>query len=77
MVAEDAPRPNGARLVANFLLSADAQHALAALGRIPARVDVDPEPQGLVRGLRTHLTAPPVGHQEQELRGLYADLFGR
>ena len=75
VVAEDAPRPNGARLVANFLLSADAQHALAATGRVPARVDVDPEPRGLVRGLQTRLTLPPVGRQEQELRALYADLW--
>ena len=75
VVADDAPRPNGARLVANFLLSADAQYALAAAGRVPARFDVDPEPQSLVRGLRTHLTLPPVGRQEQELRALYADLW--
>ena len=75
VVAGDAPRPNGARLVANFLLSADAQHALAAQGRVPARVDVAPEPQSLVHGLRTHLTLPPVGRQEQELRALYADLW--
>ena len=75
VVADDAPRPNGARLVANFLLSADAQHALATSGRIPARADVDPEPQGLVRGLRTHRTLPPIGRQEQELRALYADLW--
>ncbi len=78
VVAADAPRPNGARLVANFLLSADAQHALAANGRVPARVDVDPDPQGLVRGLRTHLALPPVGQEEQELRALHASLwFGR
>ncbi len=75
VVAADAPRPNGARLVANFLLSADAQHALAATGRVPARADVDPEPQTLVRNLRTHLTLPPIGRQEQELRALYADLW--
>ncbi len=75
VVADDAPRPNGARLVANFLLSADAQYVLAASGRVPARFDVDPEPQTLVRSLRTHLTLPPTGRQEQELRALYADLW--
>jgi iron(III) transport system substrate-binding protein len=75
VVAADAPSPNGARLIANLLLSADAQHALAQHGRVPARFDVSPEPQGLVSGLRTHLTAPPVGEDEQALRALYTDLW--
>ena len=75
VVAVAAPHPNAARLFANFLLSADAQVALAHSGRIPARQDVDPEPQGLVRGLRTHLTLPPEGPSATELRALYAEIW--
>ena len=75
VLAADSPRPNGARLLANFLLTADAQAGLALHGRVPTRRDVDPEPQNLARGLRPHLTLPPEGAAERELRELYAALW--
>ena len=75
VVAVAAPHPNAARLFANFLFSADAQVVLAQSGRVPARQDVDPEPQGLVRGLQTHLTLPPEGPAAGELRALYAEIW--
>jgi iron(III) transport system substrate-binding protein len=77
VVSATTDRPNGARLVANWLLSPDAQTILAAAGRVPSRADVDPEPQTLVRGLRTHLTLPPEGQAERELRDLWRELWGR
>lgn len=77
VVSASTDRPNGARLVANYLLSPDAQTILAAAGRVPSRVDVDPEPQTLVRGLRVHLTLPPEGQAERELRDLWQELWGR
>jgi len=70
-----ASRPNAARLFVNLLLSADGQTLLARQGRVPSRQDIDPEPQGLVRGLRTHFTLPPEGQLERDLRALYADLW--
>ena len=75
MLAAAAAHPNGAGLLANFLLSADAQLALAYAGRVPTRPDVDPEPQNLVRWIRPHLTLPPEGAAEQDLRELYAQLW--
>jgi iron(III) transport system substrate-binding protein len=75
VVAARTPRPNAARLFANFLLSADAQAALAVLGRIPTRQDVDPEPQNLVRGIATHFTIPPEGDAERDLRAVYDGLW--
>ena len=77
VVSAATDRPNGARLVANYLLSPDAQSILAAGGRIPSRSDVDTEPQTLVRRLRTHLTLPPEGQAERELRDLWRELWGR
>jgi hypothetical protein len=62
-------------LFANFLLSADAQTALAQAGRVPTRIDVDPDPQDLVRGLRIHLTLPASGAEARDLEARYADLW--
>jgi iron(III) transport system substrate-binding protein len=70
-----APHPNAARLFANFLLTADAQVLLAEQGRIPARFDVDPEPQSLVKGLQTYFTVPAEGAAERELRELFVDVW--
>jgi len=77
VVSASTDRPNGARLVANYLLSHDAQAILASAGRIPSRTDVDPEPQTLVRGLRTHVTLPPEGQAERELWDLWRELWRR
>lgn len=77
VLSSRAPHPNAARLFANWLLSADAQVALAERGRVPARRDVDPEPQTLVRGIRTHFTLPPEASAEPALRELYRDLWRR
>jgi iron(III) transport system substrate-binding protein len=75
VLAARALHPNAARLFANFLLTADAQVLLAEQGRIPARFDVDPEPQSLVKGLRTHFTVPAEGAAERELRELFVDVW--
>ena len=75
VVSARAPHPNAARLFANFLLTADAQELLAAGGRVPTRVDVDPQPREPLRGLRPHLTLPPEGDDERDLRALYADIW--
>lgn len=77
VVAAASDRPNGARLVANFLLSLDGQAVLAGAGRVPSRLDADPEPQNLVRGMRTHVVLPPEGAAEREYRQLWSELWGR
>ena len=77
VVSAATDRPNGARLVANYLLSPDAQVILAASGRVPSRADVDTEPQALTRGLRVHVTLPPEGQAERELLELWQELWSR
>jgi iron(III) transport system substrate-binding protein len=76
-LAARSTRPNAARLFADFMLSPDAQVVLAAAGRVPSRSDVDPEPQTLVRGLATHVTLPPLGQAETDLRTRWTDLWKR
>jgi ABC-type Fe3+ transport system substrate-binding protein len=77
VVSASTDRPNGARLVANYLLSHDAQAILASAGRVPSRADVDPEPQTLVRGLKPQVTLPPEGQAERELLDLWRELWRR
>jgi iron(III) transport system substrate-binding protein len=74
-LAARSPRPNAARLFADFMLSPDAQTVLASAGRVPSRTDVDPDPQTLVRGLSTHLTLPPQGTAERDMRAIWTDLW--
>jgi ABC-type Fe3+ transport system substrate-binding protein len=76
-VSASSDRPNAAKVVANFLLSQDAQVILASAGRTPSRTDVQPDPPTLVQGLHAHLTLPPVGQAERDLRALWLDLWGR
>jgi ABC-type Fe3+ transport system substrate-binding protein len=76
-VSATSDRPNAAKVVANFLLSQDAQVILASAGRVPSRTDVQPDPPTLIQGLQTHLTLPPEGQAERDLRALWLDLWGR
>lgn len=77
VVSAGTDRPNAARLVANFLLSPDVQTMLAEAGRVPSRPDVDPEPRTLTQGLHPHLTLPPEGAAERDLRTLWLESWGR
>lgn len=76
-VSAATDRPNGARVVANFLLSKDAQSIMAKAGRVPGRTDVDPEPQNLTRGIQPWIVLPPEGQAERDLRELWQTLWGR
>jgi iron(III) transport system substrate-binding protein len=77
VVSAMTDRPNGARLVANYLLSTDAQIILAEGGRVPGRADLDPILPSQARGLRPRIVLPPEGQAERELRELWQQLWGR
>jgi iron(III) transport system substrate-binding protein len=77
VVSAATDRPNAARLVANYLLSPDAQTVLAEAGRVPARSDVLPDPPTLIQGLHPRVVLPPEGAAERELRDLWRELWGR
>jgi hypothetical protein len=77
VVSASTDRPNASKVVANFLLSMDVQEILAEAGRIPSRTDADPDPQNLVRGLRTQVVLPPEAAAERDMRALWSELWGR
>jgi iron(III) transport system substrate-binding protein len=74
-VLDRAAHPNAASIFANFLLGGDAQLLLARHGRVPARADIDPEPQELLAGVATHVTRPVTGQEAAELRATWDELW--
>jgi len=69
--------PNAGRLVANFLLSQDAQAHLAKFGRLPTRKDVPSHPPGVLERLHAKAVVPVVFGTEDERKWqkVFASLF--
>jgi iron(III) transport system substrate-binding protein len=44
-----APHPNAAKLLANFLISGEAQQMRTQWGRIPSRMDIESNPPGILK----------------------------
>jgi iron(III) transport system substrate-binding protein len=74
-VAEKAPRPAAARLFVDFLFSKPAQLKLREMSRIPARVDVDPDPPRLFKGFKKVVQDLENDTMEESVE-LYQKVFG-
>lgn len=75
-VAKSAPHPNAAKLMANFLVSTDAQKYLAGRGRQITRTDVPQDPPDLLKGISKTFTAPVLPAAEQaEVQKKFKALF--
>ena len=61
-----APHRNAARLLANYLISAEGQAQNAKFGRQPTRLDVATDPPGLFEIIKTHPTVVPVATAAEE-----------
>jgi iron(III) transport system substrate-binding protein len=51
-MAVNAPHPNAARLLIDFLLSKEGQEIARTVGKLPARPEVEPPYPGLTKGLK-------------------------
>jgi iron(III) transport system substrate-binding protein len=73
-IAAKAAHPAAARLLVDFLLSAQGQRAIASRGRVPARTDLG---AGAAEPLKVHYVnprlAPDFARYEREFR----DIFGK
>ncbi len=78
-VNSGAPHPNAAKLVANFLASADGQKVLTKGGRIPTRPGVDTNPKGVLDGIGNKVVIPAViaGAEEDKWGKMFKELFSR
>ena len=65
-----APRPKTALLLANYLLSREAQTLSTKWGRIPTRPDVTPNPADVREKLKGHAVVPVVLSFEEDRRWL-------
>lgn len=76
-VAANAPNPNAARLLANFVLSREAQSALTKRGRIPTRPDTPSNPPEVSETLLKQKVIPAVFSAAEQKRWSteFASLF--
>jgi iron(III) transport system substrate-binding protein len=61
-----APHANAAKLLANYLISAEGQAQNAKYGRLPTRADVATDPPGLFELIKSHPTVVPVATAAEE-----------
>lgn len=54
-----APHPNAAKLLANFLISGEAQQMRTKWGRIPSRPDIESNPPGILKAFQGKKTITP------------------
>jgi iron(III) transport system substrate-binding protein len=76
-VAANAPNPNAARLLANFVLSREAQAQLTKRGRIPTRPDTPSNPPDVNETLLKQKIVPAVFSAAEQKRWVaeFATLF--
>lgn len=75
VIAKQAPHPNAAKLYLNWITSKEGQESIASRGRIPVRVDVDPDPPRLTKGLKLHVTYTLRGKHRKEVVDLYRQVW--
>ena len=61
-----SPHPNAAKLLVNFLISAEAQALRAKKGNIPTRLDVESDPPGILASFQSRHLVPGALSPEQD-----------
>jgi iron(III) transport system substrate-binding protein len=78
-IAANAPNPNSARLLANFVLSKEAQTQLTKRGRIPTRPDTPSNPPEVSQILLKQKVIPAIlsAAEQKRWQGEFQTLFKR
>ena len=63
-----APHPNAAKLLVNYMLSAEAQKLRTTWGRVPTRADVETNPPGILDRFKGRTLIKPTLTAEDEAR---------
>jgi len=71
-VAARAPHPAAARLLVDYLLSAEAQGMMVKRGRVPARIDVMPD---MPASLKIHYVKPELARDFDRYEREFRDIF--
>jgi len=74
-VSANAPHPNAARLLLDYLLSKEGQALIASFYRIPSRTDVDPIIPNLKKGLKIMTPSFDMVDNYERYTKLYRELL--
>lgn len=76
VISKNAPHPNTAKLYVNWITSKEGQEFIVKNGgRIPIRIDVDPDPPRLTKGLKLQVAKRMEGKELKEAQALYRQVL--
>lgn len=76
VISKNAPHPNAAKLYVNWITSKEGQEFIVKNGgRIPVRVDVEPDPPRLTKGLKLHVVKPMEAKELKDVQALYRQIW--
>jgi iron(III) transport system substrate-binding protein len=75
VISAKAPNPNAAKVYVNWITSKDGQQTISERGRIPIRVDVEPNPPRLTKGLKLQVQPPLEGQEQKDAIALYKQIW--
>jgi iron(III) transport system substrate-binding protein len=76
-VSSRPPHPEAAKLLVDFLLSQEAQKAMARLHSVPSRPDVLPDPPRLSKGLKLYPVKPELTEVMNKRNEQFRAIFGQ
>jgi len=76
VVSKNGPHLNAAKLYVNWITSKEGQELIVKNGgRIPVRMDVDPDPPRLTKGLKLQVSKRLVGKELKDVQALYRQIW--
>ncbi len=76
VVSNNPPHPNAAKLYLNWITSKEGQEFIVKNGgRIPVRVDVEPDPPRLTKGLKLLVAKRAEGKDLTDIQALYRQIW--
>ena len=75
-ISNQPPHPEAAKLLIDFLLSQEAQKAMARLHSVPSRPDVLPDPPRLSKGLKLYPVKPELTEVMNKRTEQFRAIFG-
>ncbi len=76
VISKNAPHPNAGKLYVNWITSKEGQEFIVKNGgRIPVRVDVEPNPPRLTKGLKLVVARRVEGKELREVEALYHQIW--
>ncbi|MBI4523764.1 MAG: extracellular solute-binding protein [Deltaproteobacteria bacterium] len=76
VISKNAPHANAAKLYVNWITSKEGQELIVKNGgRIPVRIDVDPDPPKLTKGLKLKIAQRLQGREFRDIQALYRQVW--